>query len=50
METIQEVDVRHFKLTNGENIICYVQSATEHAFIVERPAARAGFTCRYMDF
>ena len=39
MESIEEVDVRHFKLTNGENIICYVQSASEHAFIVERPAA-----------
>jgi hypothetical protein len=39
MKTIEAVDVRHFKLTNGENIICYVQSTTEHAFIVERPAA-----------
>ncbi len=38
METIKEVDIRHFKLTNSEDIICYVQSSNEHAFIVERPA------------
>jgi|GEM_PF-6790374 len=36
---MKNVDIRHFKLTNGEDIICYVQSSTEHAFIVERPAA-----------
>ena len=39
MESINEIDIRHFKLTNGENVICYVQSSSEHAFIVERPAA-----------
>jgi hypothetical protein len=39
MESIKNVDIRHIKLTNGENIICYVQSCTEKAFIVERPAA-----------
>jgi hypothetical protein len=39
METIKNIDIRHFKLTSGEDLICYVQSTTEHAFIVERPAA-----------
>jgi|TARA_R110000744_G_scaffold115670_3_gene216481 hypothetical protein len=38
MESIKDIDIRHFKLTNGEDLICYVQSSTEHAFIVERPA------------
>jgi hypothetical protein len=39
METIKEVDIRHFKLTSGEDIICYVQSSNDKSFIVERPAA-----------
>lgn len=39
METIKEVDIRHFKLTSGEDIICYVQSSNDQAFIIERPAA-----------
>ena len=38
MESIKTVDIRHFKLTNSEDIICYVQSSNENAFIVERPA------------
>lgn len=38
MESIKNVDIRHFKLTNSEDLICYVQSSSEHAFIVERPA------------
>lgn len=38
MESIKNIDVRHFKLTNSEDLICYVQSSSEHAFIVERPA------------
>jgi len=38
MESINEVDIRHFKLTSGEDIICYVQSTSEHFYIVERPA------------
>jgi hypothetical protein len=36
---MEAIDIRHFKLTNGEDLICYVQSTNEHAFIVERPAA-----------
>ena len=39
MESITNVDIRHFKLTNGDDVICYVQNSTEHAYIVERPAA-----------
>ena len=38
MESIKNIDIRHFKLTNSEDLICYVQSSSEHAFIVERPA------------
>jgi hypothetical protein len=38
MESIKDIDIRHFKLTSGEELICYVQSSGEHAFIVERPA------------
>lgn len=38
MESINEVDIRHFKLTSGEDIICYVQSSSEHFYIVKRPA------------
>ena len=38
MDSIKNIDVRHFKLTNSEDLICYVQSSSEHAFIVERPA------------
>ena len=38
MESIKDIDIRHFKLTSGEELICYVQSSSEHAFIVERPA------------
>jgi hypothetical protein len=38
MESINKIDIRHFKLTNSEDLICYVQSSSEHAFIVERPA------------
>ena len=36
---MEAIDKRHFKLTNGEDLICHVQSTNEHAFIVERPAA-----------
>ena len=38
MESIKNIDIRHFKLTNNEDLICYVQSSSDHAFIVERPA------------
>ena len=38
MESIKNIDIRHFKLTNSEDLICYVQSSSDHAFIVERPA------------
>jgi len=38
MDSIKNIDIRHFKLTNSEDLICYVQSSSEHAFIVERPA------------
>jgi len=36
--SIENLDIRHFKLTNGEEIIGLVNSATENAFIIERPA------------
>ena len=36
--TIEKLDIRHFKLTNGEEIIGLVNNATENAFIIERPA------------
>ena len=38
MDSIKNIDIRHFKLTNSEDLICYVQGSSEHAFIVERPA------------
>jgi len=39
MDSTKDLDIRHFKLTNGDDLLCYVQTATEHAFVVERPAA-----------
>ena len=36
--TIEKLDIRHFKLTNGEEIIGLVNNATENAYIIERPA------------
>ena len=38
MESVKDINIRHFKLTSGEDIICYVQSSDENAYIVERPA------------
>ena len=39
INNINDINIRHFKLTNGEDLICYVQDTNTDAFIVERPAA-----------
>tara|TARA_R110000796_G_scaffold65445_1_gene151123 strand:+ start:11417 stop:11779 length:363 start_codon:yes stop_codon:yes gene_type:complete len=36
---IAELDIRQFKLMNGENVIALMISTNEHNYIVERPIA-----------
>ncbi len=38
MESMDKINIRHFKLTSGEEIIGYVIDSDEQAFVIERPA------------
>ncbi|MBN31671.1 MAG: hypothetical protein CL845_06720 [Crocinitomicaceae bacterium] len=34
---MKDVNIRHFKLTSGEELIGLVQHSDDHAFVIERP-------------